>query len=114
MQRTPFAPHRVCCQQAWATQWDLSLAFFSPEELKVRGTSSRAGTNTWRGFCVQREAANRTAAEVQADKTTIEACRPGTTMLDTLANRGREPENDPLLGRNSRYDAGPSSSLSAS
>lgn len=33
---------------------------------------------------------------------TIEDCRRGKTMLDTLADWERYAENDPVLGRDSR------------
>jgi len=44
---------------------------------------------------------------VQAGKMTVEDCRRGKTMLDTLADWERYTEKDPVLGHDSRYDTGP-------
>ncbi len=51
---------------------------------------------------------------VQAGKMTIEDCKRGKKMLDTLANWERYIENDPLLGKEGRHKTALTPSRSAS
>lgn len=102
--------------QAQAVRYGLRQVRFLENSGIVAEASGAAGTGRAclrvrrdSGACEHNE-----ALEVQAGKMTIEDCRRGKAMLDTMADWERYIERDPVLGTRNRPRSDPLLPVSAS